>query len=240
MTKKKVSKAIVDDDLLLDQKKQTLHMDVMLMDGQRLLITVCEPLKLTLKANKERESLSVLGRALQWQSEILRNRGFVPTRVHPDPQSAFRSMASQFENVVIDVGGAGNYVPKVDAKIQRIKEMYQSIKSGLAWNLPNIMVKDLIAYCVSRINIQRTTAINQSVAPRVLFTGMRVDYRKELCLHFGEYCEVYDVTDNTSKSQSVPCIALYPCNNAVGSWLLMNLVTKKLIQRLQLGQDAIL
>jgi len=60
-----------------------------------------------------------------------------------------------------------------------------------------------------------------------------VDYRKELGLRFVEYCEVYDGTDNTSKARSIPCVALYPCNNAAGSWAFMNLLSKKIVRRSQ-------
>jgi hypothetical protein len=65
----------------------------------------------------------------------------------------------------------------------------------------------------------------------VLFTGLRVDFRKELSLAFGDYCEVFDGSDNTSKSRSVPCVALYPCSNVTGSWNFYNLLTKKRIRR---------
>jgi hypothetical protein len=41
----------------------------------------------------------------------------MPTRIHMDPQSAFWSFATSFENVVIDMGRAQYYVPVVDAKI---------------------------------------------------------------------------------------------------------------------------
>jgi hypothetical protein len=109
--------------------------------------------------------------ALQGQLELLHSRGFVPTRVHVDPQSAFRSLTTKFENVTIDVGGATDYVPKADAKIRRIKEIYRVVKSELPWNLPSTMVKDLVAYCVSCLNIWCTTAINQIVVPKVLFMG---------------------------------------------------------------------
>jgi hypothetical protein len=153
--------------------------------------------------------------------------------VYVDPQSALKSLATKFENVEIDVGGAGDYVPKVDAKIRRIKARYRSIKNGLPWQIPPAMIKDLVAYVVSRINIERSAAINLSVAPKVLFTGMRVDFRKEFGLAFGDYCEVYDGTDNTSKPRSVPCVALYPCNNAAGSWAFMNLHTRQRIRRTQ-------
>jgi hypothetical protein len=47
-------------------------------------------------------------------------------------------------------------------------------------------------------------------------TGIKVNYKKELELAFGEYVEVYDGTDNTSRARSVPCIGLFPCANSTG------------------------
>jgi hypothetical protein len=121
----------------------------------------------------ERETANTLGVALQGQLELLRSRGFVPVRVHTDPQSAFHALTTSFENVVIDVGGAQDFVPVVDAKIRMVKEIYRAVKSTLPWPLPNMLVQDLVAYVVSRLNMRRTTAINHNVAPRVMFTGSR-------------------------------------------------------------------
>jgi hypothetical protein len=42
---------IVDNDLILDQKKHTLYSDVMQIDGSMFLITVCDPLNLTLQVH---------------------------------------------------------------------------------------------------------------------------------------------------------------------------------------------
>jgi hypothetical protein len=36
--------------------------------------------------------------------------------LHTDPQSAFRTLAKQLENVVIDIGGAQDYILVVDSK----------------------------------------------------------------------------------------------------------------------------
>jgi hypothetical protein len=135
--------------------------------------------------------------------------------------------------VVIDIGGAGDYVSKVDAKIRRIKELYRSIKASLPWKLPKALVKDLVAYAVARINIQRTMAINKNVCLKVLFTGKKVNFKKELELGFGDYCEVYNGTDNTLKSRTNPCIALCPSNNTTGSWEFLSLTSNKRIRRTQ-------
>jgi hypothetical protein len=131
MVKKRASRAVIDDSLILDEKKQTLYTDVMHIDGSKFLVTVCEPLQLTLQCKIERETQQVLGMALQVQLELLRSRGFIPTVVHTDLQSAFRTLTTQFPGVVVDIGGAGDYVSKVDVKIRRIKELYRSVKAGI-------------------------------------------------------------------------------------------------------------
>jgi hypothetical protein len=74
-------------------------------------------------------------------------------------------MQRDFPGVEVDVGGARDYVPKVVIKIQCLKEVYRAVKSGLQWQLPVSLVKDLVAYAVSRVNIQRTSALSENIAP---------------------------------------------------------------------------
>jgi hypothetical protein len=71
-------------------------------------------------------------------------------------------------------------VAKVDAKICRIKETYQKVKLGLPWKPPMGLVEDLVAYTVSDLNMQRTTALSENISPRLLFTGMPVGYKNKL------------------------------------------------------------
>jgi hypothetical protein len=141
--------------------------------------------------------------------------------VYSDPQSAFRSMTQDFPGVEIDIGGAGDY-----ARIKCIKEAYRTVKNGLAWSLPRSFVPDLVAYIVLRLNIRRTTALSENVSPRVLFTGMLVNYDKELCLAFGDYVESYEGMTKTSKARSSACIALYPTANLNGAWVLWKIDSK--------------
>ena len=79
------------------------------------------------------ESQSSLGQALQSQLQVYRERGFSVKVVHVDPASAFMALRTQFLGVLFDVGGAKDYVAKVDAKMRRVKETsYQSVKARLA------------------------------------------------------------------------------------------------------------
>jgi hypothetical protein len=137
---------------------------------------------------------------------------------------------------VIDLSGAGNHVPKVDIKIRRLKEVYWGVKEDLPWKLPLIFVKDLVAYVVACLNVYFTMAMNQKIAPKVLFTGMCMDFKKELSLAFGYYCEVYVRTDNTSRARTAACIALHPYHNATGLWTFYNLHTHARISKISKSQ----
>jgi hypothetical protein len=87
MTNRKISQAIYDDDLIMDEKKQDLYSDVMHIDGHWFIVTVCEPLQLSLLFAVERESASVLGIALQGQLELLRSKGvYSHTHAHGPPE----------------------------------------------------------------------------------------------------------------------------------------------------------
>jgi hypothetical protein len=115
-------------------------------------------------------------------------------------------MTQDFPGVEIDVGGKGDFVVKVDAKIRRVKETYRKVKHGLLWSLPQVLVKDLLGYSVSRLNVRRTLALSQNVCPRVLFTGAPIPY-KEFSTALGDYVEAYEGMDNTSGARSAACIA---------------------------------
>jgi hypothetical protein len=118
LMKKTVGRIQVDPTLRSVSKTLKLYVDVMHVDTKKFLVSVADPLNLIMQSLVHSESRQDLGMALQEQMVVLRNRGYVPTIVYSDPQSAFRSMTQDFPGVEIDVGGAGDYVAKVDARIR--------------------------------------------------------------------------------------------------------------------------
>jgi hypothetical protein len=230
-TKQAIAQSVIDPEVIMREKAQVLYADVMHVDGSKFLVSVVEPLQLTIQAPLVNETADQLELALQGHLSLLRARGFQPTVVYMDPQSGFQALKNLFPGVLIDTGGRSDYVPKVDSKIKRIKELYRAVKNGLPWRLPTALVKDLVCYAVGRINIRRTTSMASNLSPYRLFTGTRVNYKKSLELAFGDYAEVFDGTDNTSRSRTIPCIALHPCNNSTGSWEFLNLLTGNRVRR---------
>jgi hypothetical protein len=230
LTKKKVSR-VKFDEALQSEESQTLWADVMHIDQQLFFVSIAEPMQLVMVNSIKREDAESLGEALQDQLGLLRERNFQPQLMYIDPASGLLSLRTQFPGVVIDVCGAGDHVSKVDIRIRRLKEMYRAVKAGLPWALPKSRIKDLVFYCTSRMNIRRTSAMDGTVCPRVLFTGRPVDYKKELLVAFGDYVEAYEGTDNTSRARSSACIALYPVGNSTGSWVLWKIETRSRVRR---------
>jgi hypothetical protein len=231
MTKKKVGCQKLDVSLKCVTKSQSLYTDVMHIDTKKFMVSATEPLNLTLQSEVENEGKLALGMALQGQLAVLRSKGYIPEIVYNEPKSSFRYMTQDFPGITTDVGGMGDYVAKVDAKIRRVKDTYRKVKLGLPWKLPAILVKDLVAYAVSHLNICRTTSLSENICPRVLFTGVLVDYKKELLLAFGDYVEAYEGTDNTSRARISACMALYPASNTAGSWVMWKIETRTRVQR---------
>ena len=80
------------------------------IDQCKFIISITEPLNLTLQSHISGGSKIELGMALTGQFGMSRSRGFVPTVVYTDPQRSFLAMQADFPGVVIDDGGAGDYV----------------------------------------------------------------------------------------------------------------------------------
>jgi hypothetical protein len=136
MVKKTVGRVRAEVTLKAVLKAQSVYADVMHVDGKMSLVSVTEPLNLMLQNKIENESRTSLRMGLQGQLAVLQSRGFVPETVHMDPHSTFRAMSQDFPSVTINMGGVGDDVAKVDAKICKIKETYKKIKLGLLWKLP--------------------------------------------------------------------------------------------------------
>jgi hypothetical protein len=84
-TKRQVSQMILDESIMLEEKKQVLYSVVMYIDCNKFLITACKLLQLTMCCRVEKE-------CQMEQLNLLCSRGFISVVVHTDPQSAFKAL----------------------------------------------------------------------------------------------------------------------------------------------------
>ena len=90
-----------------------LYADVMTLDTKKSLLSISEPLQLTMHYGIKDETVASLEQPLQTQLQVYQERGFSVKIVHVDPTSAFMALHTQFPGLLFDVGGARDYVAKV-------------------------------------------------------------------------------------------------------------------------------
>jgi len=90
-----------------------------------------------------------------------------------------------------------------------------------------------VAYAISWLNIRCTSAVNTNVSLRVLFTGIKPNFKKDLKAAFGNHVAAYEATDNMSNAHTCICIAMYPDpkGTATGEWVLWKLSSISYIQQ---------
>ena len=71
--------------------------------------------------------------------------------------------------------------------------------------------------------------VSNTMSPRTLITGVRLDANKHCRIPFGSYVQVAqdNTTSNTNMTQALGAIALGPSNNIQGGIRFMNLNTGK-------------
>jgi hypothetical protein len=56
--------------------------------------------------------------------------------------------------------------------------------------------------------------VSDSISPRELIAGLKLDYNKHCKLEFGSYVQVHEDHDNTKQTRTTRAIALRPTGNA--------------------------
>ena len=96
------------------------------------------------------------------------------------------------------------------------------------------LLRYLVEYVTLMLNLEPNSTREDSTSPYELFRGLKIDYKKQLRISFGDYAECHDphnVTSNDVQSRTDPCIALLPLLNAQGSHLFFNLETRRTCTR---------
>jgi hypothetical protein len=92
-------------------------------------------------------------------------------------------------------------------------------------------------FVTSRINLMPHRAGLSNISPSEAFRGRKIDFKRDLRLGFGEYCEVFDPrADNSMRSRTQAAISLMPSGNVSGSVKFLSLASGKTIVRDQFTQ----
>ena len=218
--------------------EQTLHVDIMFLGGIAFFISIAVPLGLTcvteLGRTKGSRSLPFVKNALTDHLKIFSSRSFVVVGVISDAEGSVVALELFLaeRNVVLNRAGSGSHVPIIERKIQEVKERCRAIINTLPYRLPLKLLPYLVKFAVTRINWIPHRVGVANISPSEAFFGRKLNYKRDLRVGFGEYCEVFDPSsDNTMRPRTQAAISLGPTGNLSGSVRFFRLETGKEIVR---------
>ena len=165
-------------------------------------------------------------------------RGFRITTVSADGE--FAPLKSLIEMLPggprVNLTSANEHVPEIERRIRVVKERCRSTRHSLPFNkIPKIMVIYIVMNNVKMLNFfPPKGGVSDVLSPKTIMSGETLDYKKHLCLQFGQYCQVHEETEprNGQTARTKGAISLGPSGNLQGGYKFMALDTgAKIVRR---------
>ena len=207
------------------------------VDGDGYMIAVMSPLDYTSVLHIKNRKTAVLMRGALWKilakidqqhyevSYILTDNEGGVTALFPELQRA---------RYGVNPAGAGYHVPIVERKIRTIKERVRAYLQSIPYTLIFYLLRYLVEFCMPMINLLPDDQREDPSSPHEAFTGLKVDYNRQLRKSFGDYTECKKPNRkpiNGLKPRSDPCIVLLPTLNQQRSYVFFDLGTRRTVIR---------
>lgn len=227
---------------LVMEKDNSLHSDIFEIARDPYLLTVSKPLDLTVVTHMggKADSRSFL-RCFKQHLSLYRSKGFLILRMVVDGAGEKYGPISACKTDIEELGIHVETVPSnrhsaiAESKIRRLKERVRSHVSVLPFAITPRSMRWLVTFVVNRMNMIPCKSSEDNISPREKFTGLKIDWNRDLKLGFGEYCQVIQPTGpmdrNSMRPRTAGAISLYPTGNLSGSWHFLTLQTNKVVVR---------
>ena len=215
---------------------QVLHADLLFVDKASFLISVSEPLGLTIASHLPAgKGTASLLKAMKHQLGQYSAQGFRVSTLVFDGEGAIGAIADDVATLGTSLERVppGAHVALVERKNRVVQERYRCIKNSLWFVLPMLAVSWLVYFCISRINMLPSNGRMDPTSPRELFTRRKLDYKRDLSISFGDFVHVHEDRQitNTSLARTQEAICLMPIGNLTGSAKFLCLKTRRVITR---------
>ena len=216
------------------QVLQTMHVDIMFIRDLIFLIGVFMPLGLVMTCVLPNRGILAVGSGLLSFLTAARGRWFDTVTIRTDGEGAIAKMVPALADrgIVVDPAGPGQHVPVVERTIETVKERVRAHVTSLPFTLTKLLLTFLVLFCVSRLNLLPSSNSLDKVSPHEQFTGLKLDFARDLRCGFGDYVQAtVPNTDNTMSPRTMGCITLLPTGNTTGSVKMWCLATQSVIIR---------
>ena len=230
-TKRKTKTIYMESIYKPSEVEQHLNIDIFFIEGEGYLISVLTPLDYIMITRIKNRTSEALRAAVYHHLATAESEDYEVTHILCDGEKGFAAFFNELRTAgyLINPAGPGQHVPIVERKIRLVKERVRAYLQSIPYQLMFSLLRYLVEYVTLMLNFEPNSKREDTTSPFELFRGLKIDYKKQLRISFGDYAESHDphITSNTMQSRTDPCIALIPLLNAQGSNLFYNLDTRR-------------
>jgi len=159
--------------------------DLMFVNGLSFFVSISRNITLITVTYMPSRTTADLKKGMTQIVLVYRRRGLTVTTAMVDNQ--FNPLRGLVGDVDLNITKAAKHAPEVERCIGMIKERVRAQKCRLSFTwFPAQMVIGLVSFCVFRINaFPHTNGVSQTLSPRTIITGQKLDYRSHCHAEFG-------------------------------------------------------
>ena len=192
----------------LKSTDMTLYCDLILVGGITFLVSVSRPLDYVIVSKvKTKGWLDTLSGTQEHKSTYSSHgyNNLKTTRFDSEKGvERTRNLLTEKLELKLETSAPHQHVPVIEAKNRRVKERVRCLTAHLPYKLNTHFLSFLPRYVARRLSICPSSHSGVNVSPYEVLTGVKVDYKKELKVGFGEAAHVYSRTDQAISLVSVP------------------------------------
>jgi hypothetical protein len=227
----------VPKDLLKLHHEVTLTADIFFVNKIPFFLTLSRKICFTAVNHLSDRTSKTIFKAYENIHKFYLNQGFLITAIHVDNEFAPLQVLIQSMpgGPRVNLTSANEHVPEIERRIRVVKERARSSRHSLPFNrIPRLLTIYIVFKAVKLLNyFPPKGGISDTVSPRTIMTGETLNYKTQLTLQIGQYCQVHE--EFTPRNSQLPrtqgAICLGPSGNLQGGFKFMSLTSGKVISR---------
>ena len=242
-TVRKQPKSVATDIVKVPKEFLKLHnevevdMDIFFVNKIPFFISLSKVIYFTAITHLANRKVETIFMAFKQIYGFYMRRGFRIVMVNADGE--FDALKPLIESLPggprVNCAAKGEHVPMIERRIRVVKERCRSIRSALPFMcIPFLITVWTVMGVGTMINAFPTKgSISATLSPMTIMSGEVLDYKKQLALQVGSYCQVHEeeFPRNSQLPRTRGAIALGPTGNVQGGFRFMALNTGRVITR---------
>ena len=216
-------------DIMNMCKEVLMYADIFFVNKIPFLITLSAKLDFTAGYHLANRTVNNIFKAFLSVYKFYLRRGFRIVTVRADGEFApLQEKINEMPNGPrVNLTNKNEHVPQIERRIKVVKERVRAAKHGMPFShLPKLLVIHTVLTAIRMLTFFPTKGgISEVWSPMMLLHGRRLNFKKDLALALGDYCQIHeeDTPRNSMKARTQGAICLGPTGSDQGGYKFLTL-----------------